>query len=68
VGLHGYAGKSALGGLRSSTQAAIAGSVAEAVFGGVPADIAREALTRLTPQFVGVLDAFQERYRLPRLA
>jgi ADP-ribosylglycohydrolase len=55
-------------GADADTQAAIAGSVAEALFGGVPADIAREARARLTPQFVGILDAFHERYRLPRLA
>ncbi|MHB8106315.1 MAG: ADP-ribosylglycohydrolase family protein [Candidatus Cryosericum sp.] len=54
----------ALGG-DADTQAAIAGSVAEALYGGVPASIAREVRTRLTPQFIGILDAFQEKYRIP---
>jgi ADP-ribosylglycohydrolase len=55
----------ALGG-DADTQAAIAGSIAEALYGGVPADIAREARARLTPQFIGILDAFQEKYHIPR--
>ncbi len=55
----------ALGG-DADTQAAIAGSVAEALYGGVPGDIASEARARLTPQFIRILDAFQEEYDLPR--
>jgi ADP-ribosylglycohydrolase len=55
----------ALGG-DADTQAAIAGSIAEALYGGVPADIAREARARLTPQFIKILDAFQEKYHIPR--
>ena len=56
----------ALGG-DADTQAAIAGSMAEALYGGVPADIANEVRARLTPQFRGILDAFQEKYNLPRV-
>ena len=55
----------ALGG-DADTQAAIAGSVAEALYGGVPESIAREARARLTPQFISILDAFQEKYHIPR--
>jgi ADP-ribosylglycohydrolase len=55
----------ALGG-DADTQAAIAGSIAEALYGGVPADIAREARARLTPQFIRILDAFQEKCHIPR--
>jgi ADP-ribosylglycohydrolase len=55
----------ALGG-DADTQAAIAGSVAEALYGGVPALIARETRARLTPQFIGILDAFQDKYNVPR--
>ncbi len=55
----------ALGG-DADTQAAIAGSIAEALYGGVPADIAKEARARLTPQFIRILDAFQEKYHIPR--
>ncbi len=54
----------ALGG-DADTQAAIAGSVAEALYGGVPADIVVEARRRLAPQFIGILDAFQKRYGIP---
>ena len=53
-------------GADADTQAAIAGGVAEALYGGVPREIAREARARLTPQFMSILDAFQERYNLPR--
>jgi len=56
----------ALGG-DADTQAAIAGSVAEALYGGVPQGIAWEARARLSPQFIAILDAFQERYHVPRL-
>jgi ADP-ribosylglycohydrolase len=55
----------ALGG-DADTQAAIAGSVAEALYGGVPAEIARETRARLTPQFIDILDAFQDKYNVPR--
>lgn len=55
----------ALGG-DADTQAAIAGSIAEALYGGVPAEIAREACARLTPQFTLILNAFQEKYHIPR--
>ena len=55
----------ALGG-DADTQAAIAGSVAEALYGGVPKEIAKEARARLTPQFTRILDAFQDKYLVPR--
>jgi ADP-ribosylglycohydrolase len=55
----------ALGG-DADTQAAIAGSIAEALYGGVSTDIAREVRARLTPQFIRILDAFQEKYHIPR--
>jgi ADP-ribosyl-[dinitrogen reductase] hydrolase len=41
-------------------------SVPEALFGGVPVDIAKEARARLTPQFISILDAFQEKYGISR--
>jgi len=53
-------------GADADTQAAIAGGVAEALYGGVPSEIATEARARLTPQFIQILDAFQEKYNLPR--
>jgi hypothetical protein len=28
--------------------------------------IARETRARLTPQFIGILDAFQDKYNVPR--
>lgn len=55
----------ALGG-DADTQAAIAGSIAEALYGGVPEGIAREARARLTSQFADILDAFQIKYDIPR--
>jgi len=54
----------ALGG-DADTQAAIAGSVAEALYGGVPEGIAKEARARLTPEFAGILDAFQNKHDIP---
>ena len=54
----------ALGG-DADTQAAIAGSVAEALYGGVPATIATEARARLTPRFDSIVTTFQETYDLP---
>ena len=56
----------ALGG-DADTQAAIAGSVAEALYGGVPEGIAKEVRARLTPEFISILDAFQEKYHIPIL-
>ena len=54
----------ALGG-DADTQGAIAGSVAEALYGGVPESITKEARARLTPEFIGILDAFQVKYHVP---
>jgi ADP-ribosylglycohydrolase len=49
----------------ADTLAAVAGSIAEARFGGVPADI-REAVTgRLDERLRGVVDAFNAEYRTP---
>jgi hypothetical protein len=39
--------------------------VAEALYGGVPESIAKEARARLTPQFISILDTFQEKYHIP---
>ncbi|MBI5440559.1 MAG: ADP-ribosylglycohydrolase family protein [Deltaproteobacteria bacterium] len=44
------------------TRAAIAGGVAEAFYGGVPAALRREALTRLTPEMLVVLKRFERRF------
>lgn len=46
----------------ADTQASIAGAVAEAFFGGVPAPIAREARTRLPQDMLQVVDDFYQRY------
>ena len=51
----------ALGG-DADTQGAIAGSVAEALYGGVPTGIVKEARARLSPEFTIILDEFRERY------
>lgn len=46
----------------ADTQAAIAGGVAEAFWGGVPAGIAGEVLARLPEEFRGTVAEFQWRY------
>ncbi len=46
----------------SDTIAAIAGSVAEAFYGGVPPAIAAEALARLQPDLAAVVKAFRARF------
>ena len=46
----------------ADTQAAIAGSVAEAFYGGVPEGIAAEVLARLPAEFVELTNRFLERY------
>lgn len=46
----------------ADTQAAIAGAVAEAYYGGVPAEIVGEVRARLTPELLRVVDAFQAAY------
>lgn len=51
----------ALGG-DADTQGAIAGSVAEALYGGVPTGIGKEARSRLSSEFVVILDEFRERH------
>lgn len=45
----------------SDTQACIAGSLAEAYYGGVPALIAKETLARLDSRLSGIYRSFQER-------
>ena len=47
----------------TDTVAAITGSMAEALYGGVPADIEAEVRARLDPPLTAVLDAFQGRVR-----
>jgi ADP-ribosylglycohydrolase len=46
----------------SDTIACIAGSIAEAFYGGVPAAIAEEIMIRLDQQLVDVVEAFRTRY------
>jgi ADP-ribosylglycohydrolase len=46
----------------TDTMACIAGAIAEAYFGGVPAVIAREAENRLPVEFQRVIERFSERY------
>lgn len=50
----------------ADTLGSIAGGVAEAVYGGVPASHRALALARLTPDLRDVVDRFVERYALPR--
>ncbi len=45
----------------TDTVAAITGSIAEAFYGGVPAEIEAQVRARLDPPLTGVLDAFTER-------
>jgi ADP-ribosyl-[dinitrogen reductase] hydrolase len=45
----------------ADTQAAIAGSVAEATYGGVPATIERQVMNMLPPDIVKVIAALRER-------
>jgi ADP-ribosylglycohydrolase len=47
------------------TLACIAGGVAEAYYGGVPADIRLEALGRLDERLRGVVEEFEARYQFP---
>jgi ADP-ribosylglycohydrolase len=49
----------------TDTMAAIAGAVAEAFHGGVPAPIARETRARLTAEILEVCDAFNARHDVP---
>ncbi|GAB4425546.1 MAG: ADP-ribosylglycohydrolase family protein [Anaerolineae bacterium] len=46
----------------SDTLACIAGSIAEAFFGGIPATVAAEVHRRLPAELLAVVDAFTERY------
>jgi ADP-ribosylglycohydrolase len=48
----------------ADTQAAIAGGIAEAFWGGVPEGIVREVRDRLPEEFRVTIDAFTERYPL----
>jgi ADP-ribosylglycohydrolase len=50
----------------ADTQAAIAGGIAEAYWGGVPAGIAEEVLRRVPDDLVGTYGAFAERYPVRR--
>ena len=45
----------------SDTQGCIAGSIAEAYYGGVPSETAKEVLVRLDTRIKGVYQGFQER-------
>lgn len=44
------------------TLASMAGAIASAVYGGVPASIAEKARARLDDHLIGILDAFTETY------
>ena len=46
----------------ADTQAAIAGGIAEAFYGEVPAELAAEAMGRLTPALRGIVTEFRLRY------
>jgi len=52
----------------ADTQAAIAGSIAEAFYGGVPAKTAEFALSRLSPWLLEQAEPFVRRYCLPSSA
>lgn len=51
----------------ADTQAAIAGGIAEAFHGGVPAVLEEEVRARLTPDLLEVVDTFRARHVVPRL-
>jgi ADP-ribosylglycohydrolase len=48
--------------------ACIAGGIAQAFYGSVPAPIASAVRTRLPDDFLDVLDRFERRYGLPSSA
>ena len=48
----------------ADTMACIAGAIAEAYWGGVPASIANEVRRRLPAEFIAVVERFYERYPL----
>lgn len=50
----------------ADTLGSIAGAVAEAVYGGVPAALREVAIARLTPDLRAVVDRFVETYAVPR--
>ncbi|MBE0418230.1 MAG: ADP-ribosylglycohydrolase family protein [Coriobacteriia bacterium] len=50
----------------ADTQAAIAGGIAEAFWGGVPDSIATETIRRLPKEFVDVISEFEARFPLSR--
>ncbi|WP_303907296.1 ADP-ribosylglycohydrolase family protein [Thiohalomonas denitrificans] len=49
----------------ADTQACMAGAVAEAYYGGVPADIRVAALTRLDTELLDVVEGLAARFRVP---
>ena len=46
----------------ADTLACIAGGIAEALYGGVPAEIRAQALARLDDRLRGVVEAFEARF------
>ncbi|MGB4146682.1 MAG: ADP-ribosylglycohydrolase family protein, partial [Acetomicrobium sp.] len=46
----------------ADTQAAIAGAVAHAHYGGIPEEMTKKACSLLPQAFLDVIDAFVERY------
>jgi ADP-ribosylglycohydrolase len=47
----------------ADTMACIAGGIAQAFYGAVPAEIAKDVRSRLPERFLGVIDRFETRYR-----
>ena len=52
-------------GFDADTQAAIAGALAEAAYGGVPASLWADAVTRLPDDLRAPTEAFVARYGVP---
>ena len=50
----------------ADTMACIAGAVAEAHYGRLPAELETQARARLTPDLLEIVDAFQKRFQRPR--
>lgn len=46
----------------SDTMACMSGSIAEAIYGAIPAEIVEEAATRLEPEFLEIIKQFSTRY------
>jgi ADP-ribosylglycohydrolase len=51
----------------ADTQAAVAGAVAEAFYGGIPDEVRGPALERLVPELRSIVDSFEARFVTPAL-